>query len=160
VTNIPDASPEFPDISPPLKSLGFSTPKIGGFGIIGKRANCAIQSEVIDAHEWTETTSSDGVAGFVTQVDFRVAERSPTLSWIEVNEATHKLTDGTMERTPACHGKWPGFNIERGIALVFDTSLPPHSKGVWFVRCGDRRYGPTSNLEKAKQVAMDFATTE
>jgi hypothetical protein len=29
------------------------------------------------------------------------------LRWIEINTATHKLTDGVMERTPACHGKWP-----------------------------------------------------
>jgi hypothetical protein len=158
VTIASDAFPEFPDISAPLKSLGFSKPKNGSFGISG--SGITIQSEVIDAHNWTEMTSSDGVTSFVTQVDFGQVEPSPALSWIEVNEATHKLTDGTMERTPTRHGLWGGFNTERGIAWVFDTSLPPHSKPAWCVRCGDRKYGPTSNLEKAKQVAMDFAAEQ
>jgi hypothetical protein len=123
-----------------------------------------IRSEVIDAHNWTEIKGPEGPEWngeptFATQVDLRAVEPSPALSWIEVNEATYKLTDGTMERTPASHGQWGGFNIERGIAWVFDTSLPPHNKPAWCAACGDRKYGPTANLEMAKQAAMDFALT-
>src|SRR5262249_39384993 len=78
------------------------------------------------------------------------------LRWIEINSVTFKLTDGTMERTPACHGKWPGFNIERGIAWVFDAGWP-FGKSAWFARCRDRSYGPT-NFKTAQTAAKAFVT--
>jgi hypothetical protein len=78
-----------------------------------------------------------------------------SLRWIEVNDVTWKLTDGVMERTPACHGKWPGFNVERGIAWAIDTGWP-FKKPRWYARCGDQSYGPTK-LDTARRAAMAFA---
>jgi hypothetical protein len=60
-----------------------------------------------------------------------------------------------MERTPACHGKWPGFNVERGIAWAIDTGWP-FKKPRWYARCGDQSYGPTK-LDTARRAAMAFA---
>ena len=77
------------------------------------------------------------------------------LRWIEVNQATHKLTDGVTERTPASHGQWGGFNIERGVAWVIEVGKP-FGKVAWYARCGDLSYGPT-NLETGKQAATAFA---
>jgi hypothetical protein len=79
-----------------------------------------------------------------------------SLEWIEVNDVTWKLTDGVMERTPACHGKWGGFNIERGLAWVIDVGWP-FGKSAWYARCGDRSYGPT-DLRAAKEAARAFVT--
>ena len=76
--------------------------------------------------------------------------------WIEVNDVTWKLTDGEMERTPACHGKWPGFNIERGLAWVMDVGWVAR-KAVWFARCGNQSYGPT-DIADAKQAAFAMVT--
>jgi hypothetical protein len=78
-----------------------------------------------------------------------------SLRWSEVNDCTWKLTDGVIERTPACHGKWAGFNIGRAVAWVIEVGKP-FRKVVWYARCGDKSYGPTK-LETAKQAAMAFA---
>ena len=77
------------------------------------------------------------------------------LRWIEVNSATYKLTDGVTERTPASHGQWAGFNIERGLAWVMEVGKP-FGKVAWYARCGDRAYGPTK-FETTKQAAIAFA---
>jgi hypothetical protein len=82
--------------------------------------------------------------------------QSASLCWIEVNDVTWKLTDGTMERTPACHGKWGGFNTERGLAWCMETGWV-WGKTAWFARYRDRSYGPT-DLKTAKKAAMAFAT--
>jgi hypothetical protein len=78
-----------------------------------------------------------------------------SLRWIEVNPATLKLTDGIMERTPASHGQWGGFNTERGVAWVMEVGKP-FGQVAWYARCGDSSYGPTS-LETAKRAALSFA---
>jgi hypothetical protein len=75
--------------------------------------------------------------------------------WIEVNEVTWKLTDGVMERTPASHGQWGGFNVERGLAWCMEVGWP-FSKSAWYARCGDKSYGPT-DLKTAKKAALAFA---
>ena len=77
-----------------------------------------------------------------------------SLSWIEVNEVTHKLTDGVMERVPASHGQWGGFNTERGIAWAMESG-GPFKKVAWFARYRDVCYGPTDS-ETAKQAAVAF----
>ena len=78
-----------------------------------------------------------------------------SLRWIEVNSVTHKLTDGVTERTPASHGQWGGFNIERGVAWVIEVGWP-FKKVAWYARCGDSSYGPT-DFNTAKHAAMAFA---
>jgi hypothetical protein len=78
------------------------------------------------------------------------------LYWIEVNSVTHKLTDGTMERTPTSHGQWGGYNIERGIAWCMETGWV-WGKTAWFACYRDQRYGPT-DLKTAKRAAIAFAT--
>jgi hypothetical protein len=78
-----------------------------------------------------------------------------SLYWIEVNPATHKLTDGVMERTPASHGQWAGFNTERGVAWAIEVGKP-FGKVAWYARHGDASYGPT-DVNTAKQAAMAFA---
>jgi hypothetical protein len=80
----------------------------------------------------------------------------PALKWVLVNSVTWKLTDGEGWRTPACHGKWPGFNTERGVAWAMDTGWA-FGKSAWFARCGDKSFGPTADAETAKQAAMAFA---
>jgi len=82
--------------------------------------------------------------------------RKAGLSWIRVNDVTWKLTDGVMERTPACHGKWPGFNIERGLAWVIEVGWP-FDQSAWYARHADQSYGPTS-FAVAKQAAVAFVT--
>jgi len=77
-----------------------------------------------------------------------------SLYWIEVNEVTHKLTDGVMERVPASHGQWGGFNTERGIAWAMESG-GPFKKVAWFARYRDVCYGPTDS-ETAKQAAVAF----
>lgn len=96
----------------------------------------------------TETTACKGENGDLQKASLR---------WIEVNPATFKLTDGVMERTPACHGKWGGFNIERGIAWVIETGWPFGKAKWWYSRCGDKNYGPT-DFETAKRAAIAFVT--
>jgi hypothetical protein len=96
----------------------------------------------------TETTACKGENGDLQKASLR---------WIEVNPATFKLTDGVMERTPACHGKWGGFNIERGIAWVIETGWPFGKSKWWYSRCGDKSYGPT-DFETAKRAAIAFVT--
>jgi hypothetical protein len=81
--------------------------------------------------------------------------QKPSLRWIELNDCTWKLTDGATERTPASHGQWGGFNIERGVAWVAEVGKP-FKQVAWYARCGDSSYGPTK-LETAKQAAMAFA---
>jgi len=94
----------------------------------------------------TETTTCEVENGDLQKASLR---------WIEVNPATHKLTDGLTERTPASHGQWGGFNIERGVAWVMEVGKP-FGKVAWYARCGDLSYGPAS-LENAKHAAMAFA---
>jgi len=77
-----------------------------------------------------------------------------SLSWIEVNEVTHKLTDGVMERVPASYGQWGGFNTERGLAWAIEIGWP-YKKTAWFARYRDVCYGPTDS-ETAKQAAVAF----
>lgn len=74
------------------------------------------------------------------------------LFWIKVNEVTWKLTDGVMERTPACHGKWPGFNIERGLGWAMDVGWVA-GRSIWYACVGNKSYGPTS-LAGAKAAAQ------
>lgn len=77
-----------------------------------------------------------------------------SLAWVEVNPATWKLTDGTLSRTPACHGKWGRFATERALVWVIDVGWPC-GKASWYVRRGDNSYGPT-NLSAAKRAAESF----
>ena len=77
------------------------------------------------------------------------------LFWIEVNDCTWKLSDGVVERTPACHGKWAGFNIERGLAWAIEVGKP-FKRIAWYARCGETSYGPT-NLETARRAAIALA---
>jgi hypothetical protein len=93
----------------------------------------------------TETTACKGENG-----DLQKA----SLYWIEVNEVTHKLTDGTMERVPASYGQWGGFNTERGIAWAIEIGWP-FKKVAWFARYRDKCYGPTDS-ETAKRAAIAF----
>jgi hypothetical protein len=74
------------------------------------------------------------------------------LFWIKVNDVAWKLTDGIMERTPACHGKWPGFNIERGLGWTMNAGWVA-GRSIWYARVGNKSYGPTS-LADAKAAAL------
>jgi hypothetical protein len=75
-----------------------------------------------------------------------------SLFWIKVNEVTCKLTDGVMERTPACHGTWPGVNIERGLGWAMNAGWVA-GRSIWYARVGNKSYGPTS-LAGAKAAAQ------
>src|SRR5262249_37226952 len=74
------------------------------------------------------------------------------LFWIKVNDDAWKLTDGGMERTPACHGKWPGFNIERGLGWAVNGGWVT-GRSIWYARVGNKSYGPTT-LADAKAAAL------
>jgi hypothetical protein len=63
------------------------------------------------------------------------------LYWVKVNDITWKLTDGTMVRTPALHGKWPGFESEQANAWAIDLGWQT-GKPAWYARHGDRSCGP------------------
>jgi hypothetical protein len=95
----------------------------------------------------TKSTASKGENGDL---------QSASLYWIEVNDITWKLTDGTMERVPASHGQWGGYNTERGIAWCMETGWA-WKKTAWYARYRHKSYGPT-DLKSAKRAAMAFAT--
>jgi hypothetical protein len=76
------------------------------------------------------------------------------LYWIKVNGITWKLTDGTMVRTPASHGKWPGFESECAIVWVVDIGWPKGSP-AWYARFHDKTCGPcTWNIAKQAGYAL------
>jgi len=79
--------------------------------------------------------------------------RKAGLSWIEVNDVTWKLTDGRSWRTPASFGQWAGYDTEWPVAWVIDTGWSAR-KSLWYVRHGDRSWGPSLSLARAKEAAL------
>ena len=80
-----------------------------------------------------------------------------SLSWERINEVTWRLTDGEISRTPASFGQWGGYNTRRGLAWAIEAGRPL-GRTVWYARCGDKSYGPTS-LSTAKQAARALLTS-
>ena len=74
-----------------------------------------------------------------------------SVAWTRVNEVTWKLTDGEVWRTPASFGQWGGYNTERPVAWVMDIGDP---KPLWYARVGDKSWGPTTSLNRAKAAAL------
>jgi|GEM_PF-1168554 hypothetical protein len=73
--NAPDASPAKTGIYVTSKINDLATPtnrasvSISGRGIVGPR--CAIQAEVINARDWEEVVSPDGVVSYVSRIGKR-----------------------------------------------------------------------------------------
>src|SRR5262249_9670543 len=79
------------------------------------------------------------------------------LKWVEINDITWKLTDGTPSRTPTSHGQWAGYNTEAALAWVMEVGWPFKKKiDCWYARCGNKTHGPT-DLHTAKQAALALA---
>ncbi len=76
----------------------------------------------------------------------------PSLWWIEQNEVTWKLTDGSSSRTPYVHGHWPGFNTEKAVGWVIDVGWVV-SRHRYYARCGELRAGPFKRLKDAQAAA-------
>jgi hypothetical protein len=79
-----------------------------------------------------------------------------SLSWVQINSVTWKLTDGQSSLTPTSHGQWGGYRTERALAWVIEVGWP-WGKSAWYARCGDRSYGPTT-LGIAKRAAESFVS--
>jgi endogenous inhibitor of DNA gyrase (YacG/DUF329 family) len=79
-------------------------------------------------------------------------EANSALRFEKVNDVAWKLTDGAMERTPASHGQWAGYNSTRALADVIDVGWVA-DKSSWIARYRDKSVGPTTFAE-AKRAAM------
>jgi hypothetical protein len=81
--------------------------------------------------------------------------KKSSLSWVRVNEVTWKLTEGKMNRTPASHGKWAGYETERAIAWVSNLGWP-FGCNDRYAFCGDKKIGPT-DFNSARAAARALA---
>jgi hypothetical protein len=71
VTNAPDASPTNTAsfVTSEINDLANPKNTASGRGIVGPK--CAIQAEVINARDWEEVVSSDGVVSYVSRIGKR-----------------------------------------------------------------------------------------
>ena len=79
-----------------------------------------------------------------------------SLSWMEVDAVTWKLTDGKMWRTPACHGHWAGYESERGVAWISNIGWP-FGISLWRVYSDGKSVSPIGDFRLAKAAAEALA---
>jgi hypothetical protein len=70
------------------------------------------------------------------------------LRFEQVNEATWKLTDGTLTDVPARLGHWGGYRTTKAVAWLMGVGTKR-----WVARCGDMASHPLP-LAEAKTAAM------